>query len=315
MMTIALIGAKPNSNAEQYYTDGFRQLDINVKNFDQYEGVSRKVYTRLILTRSRLLRSYRKFLPVNRKIYNSLKEIGPDVVIIFKGEALSDEIIEKISTEWSTYLFYPDNYKFPVLLRGRIDKFLKIFVAAHDIEFYYKLGARDVRTIPWAFDPKVHRKLDLKKQYDVSFVGAAYINRYRVIKSLGDVDVFGPFWLLHHGKFHKPIYGDEYVEVLNKSRINLDIHHPKNFLSDDLGMRAFEVAGSGNFLISDNIPSLKMYLPRIPIYNTSRELREKVSWYLENDHEREEVELSMAELCLKKHTYLLRCEQMLSVIK
>ena len=82
----------------------------------------------------------------------SAKDFDPDFVLVFKGEFISNGTLKQLSESYSTYLFYTYMYKFKPLLKDKLQLFKAMFTAASRKDFYYRLGARKVVTVPWACD-------------------------------------------------------------------------------------------------------------------------------------------------------------------
>ncbi|MGC8696474.1 MAG: hypothetical protein ACP5UD_08735 [Conexivisphaera sp.] len=132
----------------------------------QYEGIRYGLLARLAFTR----------IP-------SLRPMDPDLVLVFKGELVSDEAIEEISGSHRVALLYPDAYRFPALLR-RLPLFCCVLSAANNLNYYFRMGARAAHTIPWACDPEVHRRLPVPRRRVALLVGTMYPNRLRAALAL-----------------------------------------------------------------------------------------------------------------------------------
>ncbi len=79
-------------------------------------------------------------------------------------------------------------------------------------------------------------------------------------------------------------------------------------------MRTFELAGCGGFQISDYMPSVARYFPGIVTFKNPTELKELISYYLENNGEREEIATKLQETCYKFYTYDSSAKMMLGKI-
>ena len=146
-------------------------------------------------------------------------------------------------------------FKFKPILKNRLQYYKCVFTAANKTGSYVKMGARRVVTVLWACDPSFHRKIDTNKKYDVSFVGTAYRERKRIIGKVGNVTTFGDFW----GKTinaHPDVYGEDYIRVINETRINLNLQAKENTSADAPTMRTFELAGSGDSRFRSTYPLL-----------------------------------------------------------
>ncbi len=156
-MSIAIIGNTSQYSAELVYAKYLLKLGYNVKLVDQYYNVRHKFLVRFLSSRFKPYRFTLHRLPINKNLKN-LSLDKADLIIVFKGELLTDSSLRLLS-EMNTWLFYPDTYRFPLILRGRLHYFRGVIVTTPHVEFFYKLGARRVITLFAACDPEVHRPL------------------------------------------------------------------------------------------------------------------------------------------------------------
>ena len=301
-MKILIIGSQKTFNAEFFYNKAFNHPGFETDILNMYENVKHSLFTRIIHTRTSLFHFLQNSIYVNKDLDQKVREIDPDAIIVFKGEFLSARSLELLSENYNVYLFYPDMFKFKPILKNRLQYYKCVFTAANKTGFYVKMGAKRVVTVPWACDPSFHRKIETNKKYDVSFVGTAYRERKRIVGKVGNVTTFGDFW----GKTinaHPGVYGEDYIRVINETRINLNLQAKENTSADAPTMRTFELAGSGGFQISEYMPSLIQYFPMMVTFRDPNELKELISYYLENDIERTEIASRIRDRCYEYFTY------------
>jgi hypothetical protein len=302
-MKVLIIGVEKDYNAEYFYAKAFEQLGHEVSIINEYKGVNNPTRTRILYTRFGLFHFNWRHFEINKNIIEKVRSIEPDMILVFKGELLSTLNIAKLNENFKIYLFYPDMYKFRQILKNRLRYFQAIFTAANETQFYYDLGAKRVVTTPWGCDPEFHIKKIEEKKYDVSFVGTGYLERRKIIGKLNNVTTFGDFW--PRGRNHNPpLYGIEYINVINQTKINLNLQAKANIVADAPTMRTFEIAGCGGFQISDYMPSLKRYFPMLPTFNDIDELKDLIFHYLENPKETEEIALRTMEICHSSFKYI-----------
>ena len=106
------------------------------------------------------------------------------------------------------------------------------------------------------------------------------------------------------GHHNPPLNGIEYINVLNQTKINLNLQAKANIIADAPTMRTFEVAGCGGFQISDYMPSLKKYFPMLPTFREVSELKELISYYLDNPEEAQEIANKTVKICLSSYKYI-----------
>ncbi|MHB8360878.1 MAG: CgeB family protein [Thermoplasmataceae archaeon] len=302
-MKIMIVGRKKAYNAEYFFERALRRMGHDVELVDSYNGVNHELFRRIMHTRTNIFDSSLDRYWINTHLPTITESYDPDAIILFKGEFVSSGTLEKLSENRKIYLFYPDTYKFRPLLRNRLGYFRTLFTASNNREFYRRMGARNIVTVPWACDPDFHRKLGINKRYKVSFIGTAYPERRSIMKRLGEVDVFGDYWNGYGKRKHGTVYGEEYVSTINESTINLNLQAKISVNADAPTMRTFEIAGCGGFQISDYMPSLKKYFPMMPTFKDVEELKEQIEYYLNSAEEREEISLKNMEICRGSFKY------------
>lgn len=313
-MNILIIGAKKNYNAEYFYAKAFRLLGHTVSIVDQYDGVKNPLYARLLHTRTSLFSFTLKYFNINMNITNFATHFNPDFILVFKGELLSNATLEKLDENYKMSLFYPDTYRFEPLLKNRLQYFNSIFTASNKTDFYYKLGAKKVYTIPWACDPDFHKKINTGKKYNLSFIGTMYLDRKKIIDKLNNVVVFGNFWNKNRKNRFPAVYGDNFVKTINETAVNLNLHNKADVIADAPNMRTFEISGCSGFQITNYMPSLKKYFPDIVTFKNVNELKELIDYYLDNTPERDEIAIKCNEICIKKFKYIDSAKMILSAI-
>lgn len=195
--------------------------------------------------------------------------------------------------------------------------FFSITAKAH-LLLYKKWGFENVIGTNWACNTKKFHPLDIKKKYDVTFIGAAYGQRIdyvrEAIKNKINIKVFGKGW----DKFQeiKPYWGgfvssEDMNKIINQSKINL------NFMWSSQGGyqvkgRNFELSGCDVFQLCNYGEELLEYFePDINIgtFKDKNYFIEKINYYLENEKEREEIAKKSYDLTLQKHTWKLKFKE------
>ena len=126
------------------------------------------------------------------------------------------------------------------------------------------------------YDEDVDKPHNLKKEYDVSFIGNLYGDRLDMINSI-DREV----------KSISGAYGLSHSIEVSKTRINL------NFCTaDGASDRVYKIMAAGGFLLTNDWEGRKKYLTdeqECVIFNNVEELNKKIVYYLENDEQRERI--------------------------
>ena len=296
-MKILIVGREAPYNAEYFYKKAFSELGNEVFLINSYNGIKNPFLSRIIYTRTSIMNFTLNDLWINQNLKARIDEIDPDIIIFFKSEMISSKVLSELSESRNIYLFYPDTFKFKVLLKERLHYFTSIFTAANNKQPYYTMGARKVVSIPWACDPKFHKKIEIEKKYNISFIGTAYLERRKIIRNLGEVDVFGDFWYGFGAHSHPPTFGEDFVKTINQSRINLNLQAKVSVEADAPTMRTFELAGCGAFQISDYMDSMKKYFPMVPTFKAINELKELIEYYKNNEFEKNDISEKSMQLC------------------
>jgi spore maturation protein CgeB len=106
-------------------------------------------------------------------------------------------------------------------------------------------------------------------------------------------------------------------KVLAQSKIVLNRH-----ISASCGyannMRLYEATGMGTMLITDkkkNLNDLFEVEKEVVDYESAKDLRDKIYYYLKNDKERERIAEAGQKRTLSEHTYLERMRDLIRIIK
>ena len=93
--------------------------------------------------------------------------------------------------------------------------------------------------------------------------------------------------------YNKPVFLEDMLKVFRHSKIVLNTH--SNITGEGKGnMRIYEVLGSGSFMLSDDgiYPEHLIAGEDFVTYKNNKDMTEKISYYLKNDKEREEIALN-----------------------
>ena len=106
-------------------------------------------------------------------------------------------------------------------------------------------------------------------------------------------------------------YYDKMPEVFANSRINLNI--TLRSIKTGIPLRAFDIMGSGGFLLSNYQPELfEFFTPGedLVVYESMDDLLAKVDYYLSHENERAEIAQNGCRKVLKEHTLSKRLDCM-----
>lgn len=143
-------------------------------------------------------------------------------------------------------------------------------------------GIRAFHAPLYGFDPSLHRKLEgVEKCYDVSHVGDLnpLLHRDRVkalVRASTGVDD-------HAVRFFQHVYGEDYVKLLNQSRITINYT-----LRGEMSMRCYEAPACGSLLFCEDsnreVPGILKDREECVLYNHGN-LVELLEYYLNHPEE------------------------------
>ena len=194
---------------------------------------------------------------------------------------------------------------------------LVLTAAPECVEWYLKEG-RPALFFPEASDPNIFNPMpQLPKVHDVSFVGARYGVRQKIVQGLRSagvsVSAFGNGW--EGGR----LLTADVPRLFAQSKIILGIGtigHCTDFYA--LKLRDFDAPMSGSFYLAHDNPDLRGLYEigrEIETYRDIDECVEKVKWYLTHDDERESIASAGRHRALCDHTWLRRFSDLLAILK
>ena len=268
-----------------------------------------------------------------------LAEDPPDLVLSLAQAPLILPMLEHLRRKrFMTAMWFVENYRHLTYWQQLAAGYDFWFVIQQEpcIAALKQAGAKDVRYLPMAADPSVHRPLELtqaeQEEYgsEVSFVGAGYANRRaifpRLLKREWSFKLWGNEWdgatdlapvLQRHGA---RIDTDTCQKVFNASAVNLNLHSwAGNGLDPDgdfVNPRTFELAACGAFQLTDRrslMPDL-FTTSEIATVSSLDELSGEISRWLHEPEQRRAMAGQARQRVLAEHTYAHRMRDLLSQI-
>lgn len=243
----------------------------------------------------------------------------PDVILIVAAMGLhrrAFELLNHLGVPIIVLLTespYEDGIQAKVLEKGHVSlAFTNERTSAQRLE-----TVTGVQTIylPHAYDASRHRVLNIDEKHrsDVFFQGTLWPKRKRLLDSLADL----PYKMIFDGiqpqARNREEADESMTHVIDNSEMpfwysgtKIAINHHREFCTIDkdglelylesgeaesLGPRAFEIAACGAFQLCDNTrPELQdVFGDSVVTYDDTEDLRDKVKYYLRNDHKRREM--------------------------
>ena len=187
-----------------------------------------------------------------------------------------------------------------------------------NIDQYLEYGFHNVIYIQWACDPENFYPLPEAKQYDVTFIGAAYGKRVEYIRFLIqhniNIRVFGRGWEKVKGlKDHWGGYlsGSDMLKVINQSKINLNfLWTSRNPKRSTIKGRTMEIAACRAFQLSNFTDEFSNYEfedgVNIAMFQNKQEMLDKIRFYLAHEKERTNIAENAYKFFLDNHTWTQR---------
>ncbi len=155
---------------------------------------------------------------------------------------------------------------------------------------------------PNAYPDDLIYPLDIEKKYDVGFCGNIN-NRGHWLNQISNN---------HNLKIDEFVIGQDMVNSINSYKI----HFNRN-ISDDLNYRTFETLGCKTFLITNETPGLSELFDlgkHLVTYESPVDLMDKISYYLNNPIERNNIAESGYNHVIKNHTFYERMKFFIDIL-
>ena len=185
----------------------------------------------------------------------------------------------------------------------------------YNLEELKKLGAKRTEFFLDSYDEELHRPIAAygaieNKDIDVSFIGTYETERAATIWWLGvqgiRIVVFGNGWdslTECHPNVQvqsHPVYGDEYVKVINRTKINLGFLRKIN--RDQVTSRSMEITGAGGFFLAERTTRHSELFEEgveADFFSSDEELLVKIKMYLNTPEKILSIGLAGRQRCLR----------------
>lgn len=178
--------------------------------------------------------------------------------------------------------------------KGKMSVFTKIWYSERNAKLLMEKYNKDnLIYLGLAANPYIYHPTEIKKEYDISFFGQHYRERYYwidVIKRFCVKNKIIHFFPVGHG-IRLPWSFENINTLYNQTKINLTFA-PLEPMGRIINLRTLEVSLSGNFQLMQYTPYIKEYFEidnEIVCWKNKKDLFEKILYYLENEDEREKL--------------------------
>jgi spore maturation protein CgeB len=315
-----------------------RRLGCDVTDIDlqtitpQWRQLSNRAIARLL--RPRIVREY------NQLILDCASQIRPDILLAFKGTAVTAATLRKL--RFSGIALY--NY-FPDTIPSEQGNILADAIHEYDCVFYTKkfwdanppdgLGKRRLVFLPHGYDPDVHRIMELDARdvseltQDVTVIASHTSYKEKLLRGLVglmpdlDLHIYGDRWtypprapeLRRHIR-GMALAGSRYAKGIGAARINLAITSWTGRIEvDETTTRTFEIPACGGFMLHERTPELlELYEEgrEVACFGSVEELASKIEYYLTHPVERDAIARSGHARCVPAYSYDERMKQILA---
>jgi spore maturation protein CgeB len=279
-MRLMIVGSDEIYAIENIYVKYLRAMGIDVELFVSqkyfYEYYNKSIFNKLL---------YKSSLSgiitqINKKFRAAVEEYNPDIIWIFKGMEILPE-----SLEWSRgrniklVNYNPDN-PFIFSGKGSGNKNITNSIGLYDLHFTYNLEVKEklekdykqqVVFLPFGFDvndAQFRISSDQEENIKVCFAGNPDTDRAKFIDAISlsgiQIDLFGNYWnrFVNRSNINVfgPVYGDEFLKVLRRYRVQLNLMRIHNENSHN--MRSFEVPGIGGIMLAPDTREHRMFFEK-----------------------------------------------------
>jgi len=254
--------------------------------------------------------------------------INPDIIITTNPYPELQSIVKKYSI--NLVLWGIDD---PLGFNSQWFSFAKECILVFTTDYYslktYKEnGVKNVVWLPPCYDPLYWKPLHATKKENVVFVGNVYKERAprlkSILKAIGKITTINLYGNGYKSiikadkrntcKIFNPIDWRDVCYIYNKHKIVLNLHRSYN----GINFRVIEALGSGSFLLTDYARGLEHIIePKkdcIVFYDID-EIPEIVSFYLNEEDERDKISEAGYRRVLGEHTVQQRVKQIISYFK
>ena len=267
-----------------------------------------------------LVRSYR-----NRMIDMAARD-KCDIMIAVKGGYIDTATIRKLQS-MGVYCvnFYPDvSFDHPYVT-AEDQKAYDLLVSTKTFHLDYlkgQIGLSNVEYVPHGYSPEVHRPREARLSdaacdFDIAFVGsfsahkAAFLGKVFSANKHRKILLAGNGWQqfaaanAHENLSHVgPIVGDAYARLVERSRINIAIHHgpagPEGW-ADSVSTRSFEIPAARGFMLHVDNAEIRTFFEAgkefVP-FSDAAETIKVIDHYLTNPAERLAIAQAGYERCV-----------------
>jgi len=266
------------------------------------------------------------------RLDRELEVVAPDVVLVVRGEALSEQAIRKLRADhpgtWVNWV--PDDLHGLAIVQHALPAYDMVFAAGNDVAD--ALGGSlsiPIHYLPLAADPSVYKPMRSRDQYraNVVFAGTATPRRERLLGELVEfgLALWGPGWRRTSLRDYcrgEQLDTDNFVRAYAGASVAVNIHRSADaepaVVERGVNQRTFEVAAIGVPQVVDFRGDLEQHFVdrrELLVYQSVKEMRALVQAALQDPAAAEKVAQAGRQRLLQEHTYMHRLKRLLEVVR
>jgi glycosyltransferase involved in cell wall biosynthesis len=279
----------------------------------------------------------------NRQILNTVNQLDAKFFLTVKGINIQSETLKKLASRGvKTINYYPD-FRFSYTgVDQATFRHYSTFITTKSFQVQTlkeMLGEGKVRFLHHGYSSDVHyppekELLDETQVPDVLYIGT-YTSHKEILfaqvkRACPEIRfvIYGNGWnpdkcdeVLKTSIVNRPIFGANFAQLANASKINLAIHMG---VADDTGWqdlvstRSFELPACGGFMLhidNSEIRQLFEVGEEIDVFSSVDDLCEKIRFYLKNESLRKKMAHKAYKRCVPTYSYDQRAREIAAFIE
>ena len=317
---------------------GFQQLGLGVSIFPMTKQTHSHSPFKLALGK---VRHITRLLEVEfkqncRRLIRQQDDHKADLVVVIKCPNLPARVLKELHRTGPAIIQMNTDHpqmdpglKKEMYLSALKEYDLTVTFARFLIPVFYQLGAKRVYRLPFAYDPEIHKVINIgeaeKKVFEspVVYLGAWGFFQQQWLEPLipYGLKIFGGLW--HNLPFKHPLgpcvnlhrgWGDEMAKACAGSQLVVNLMRAEHGCAHT--MKTFEIPACGGFMLTNRTEEQKEFFredKEAVYFDTQDELIEKLKYYLNHPQEREKIKRAAIDAVFP-HTYQERARELLSAL-
>lgn len=267
---------------------------------------------------------------LNKYILTIYNQYNPNIVLIIKGDTIFEDTVLKMERSKNILWMLDGMFYNPHSIK-LVDKMDTIFLFEKSDEERVKKINKNTYYLPSAYDDQIFRKLQLKKDIDILFIGTLHDSRIKLLEKIHEefphlvMKVYCERYrfyktpLKYLNSLKDKIFINRFVTpteaniLYNRSKVCLNMHHEQSVYG--INPRFFEILGADALQFVDQKPFIEEYFSSYPIrtYQSQASLLEMIRQQFSKDEQMTDFS-GLYDMVSKNHTYRNRVEYIMDKI-